>query len=455
MKKFIKGFFKFLFFVLLISFAVSLILFGLYYSKISKKQYAFGLLVDQVFDKTEEIFQISSRYQLGDTFTIEGTFDMDLSSEDYQNKSASDSTYFKKNQLLKNLSNMDTTFHFQHDRENEKAYLELNEKIGEEEIFAGKYLLDNSTEYYFVNGILQNYVNDGSNNYFESFGEESDTGDNLTYLSQFIRDSIKKNVGEEDLKGYDVETLIGNETQSVGQVSFRITDKRYKALLKSILKDLKSDQRASQILSLAFPNLQELKVDEKKKYLKSNESYTINIYLSKFFFQPLKYEVIYLKDDQKEIYTYEGDFEDGLFYYSVNNELKYRANVQSTQKKMDITVYNQYEKEVGTIKLEKDRDNLMFVMTLELEDTKYDVTYTMKNKDYQKNQYVREGNLIFKEMKDKVVTLQGNLLLESKVTKGAKIEEDLTSSVLESSLTTEEKDSIEKLRETIQNRLEK
>ena len=58
-------------------------------------------------------------------------------------------------------------------------------------------------------------------------------------------------------------------------------------------------------------------------------------------------------------------------------------------------------------------------------------------------------------MKDKVVTLQGNLLLESKVTKGAKIEEDLTSSVLESSLTTEEKDSIEKLRETIQNRLEK
>ena len=453
-RKILKVFFKVLFFLILIAFAVSLILFGLYYSKISEKQYIFGSMIDGIFEKTEHIFNIHSDYYLGDNFQVDGTLTTTFSSEDYQNKSVADLEYLKKNRMLANLSLMNTTYQIKQDKDHGKVFVSLDEKIGEEELFSGKYYITNSTEYFFVNGILSNYVNDGANNYFESYSEEITTTDNIQYLYDFIKESIKNNISDEDLKGYDVDTLVGNDTIHAAQVSYRITDKSYKTLLKAVLKDLKKDERASQILSLIYPNLKDLKVNEKKKYLKSNESYTINVYVSKPFFHPVKYEVIYLKDDQKEIYTYEGNLEKGTFYYSLNNEVKYRANYVSTSKRIDIQVFNQMNQDVGTIKVEKDKNSMMFTMTLELGERKWDVTYTMKQKDLKSDSYVREDNLSFKFMNQMVTIMQGNIEAVSNITSSPKIEEDVSSSVLRSTLSEEEASGIDTLRDKIKSRLE-
>ena len=428
---------------------------GLYFGRVSDPQYVFGEMVDQVFDKAENIFSVDSDYYMGDSFQIEGTLKMELSSEEYRNKSATDVEFKKKNQMLANLSKMDTTYLYQQNKENGQAYFELNQKIGEEEIFAGKYYINNSTQYFFVNKVLSNYVNDGNNNYFESYGEEITTIDNISYLYHFMGDSIKNHITKEQLKALDTDTMLGEETIKAGLISYRITDKEYKRLLKAVLKDLKSDARASQILSLRYPHLDDLKVDTKKKYLKSNESYTINIYVSKPFYQIVKYEVVYLKDDTKNIYTYEGDLKKGYFYYSENNELKYRADYQATAKKIDIVVYDRLNKEIGTIKEEKDKNNLMFTATLDLIHHNYDITYISKNKDLVDRTYTREDTLDFKIMEDKVTKLQGKVELISKIQGEAKIMEDTDSSVLRSSLTDEENEKLEKLHDTIKERLEK
>ena len=455
MKRFFKIFFKVLFFLLLIGVAISLILIGLHYSKISKKHYVFSTVVDNVFEKGEKYLSIPNEYNLGDNFQVEGTVKMKFSSEDYLNKSKNDPEYKKKYRKLENLSKVNTTYLIQHDKKNEKVYAEVDEKLGKEELFHGKYLVSNSTKYIFVEKILNNYINDGAANYFETYVEDVNTTDNVIYLYNFIRDSIKNNITEDDLIGYDVETLIGEETKDVGQISYKIDDKSYKELLKNILKDIKKDARAKEIVSLIYPNFEDLKVNEKKHYLKSNESYTFNIYTTKLYFKPVKYEVVYLKDDQKEIYTYEGDMKKGVFYYSENNEIKYQANIESTNKKTNILVYDDTNNEVGTIKLEKDENSLMFTMTLDLETKKYDVSYSMKNKDLEKNKYNREDYLSFKVINDKVTKIEGNIELNSKISKDVKINEDTTSSVLRSSLKTEDEEKLQKLHETIEARLEK
>ena len=453
-RKILKKVIKVFFFLVFVAFAVSLILIGLYYSKISQKQYIFGTMIDQAFDKTNRIFSIDSDYLLGDSFFVEGTLKMDLSSEDYRNKSLTDIEYGKKVRMLENLSLMNTTYQIGQKKDNGRVFASLHETIGEEEIFSGKYYIEDSTRYIFVNGILSNYVNDGAANYFESYQEEATTLDNIDYLYTFIRDSIKNNITEEELNGYDVETLVGEDTIQVGQISYKITDKSYKELLSRVLKDLKKDPRAHQILSVAYPNLDDLKVDEKKKYLKGNESYTISVYVSKPFFHPVKYEVVYLKDDQKEIYTYEGDLKDGTFYYSLNNLTKYRATYHSTSKRMTILVYDQFNNQIGTIKGEKDKNSLMLMMTLDLDKKKYDVTYTMKNKDLENNSYKREDVLSFKIMDDMITILQGNVEVNSNITGSAKIEEDVSSSVLRSTLSEEESSGLDTLRDKIKNRLE-
>lgn len=450
-----KKFFKIVFFLLLIALAVFLIFVGIYFSKLSRKQYPFEVMIDQVFEQVEDTFSLDSKYFLGDNFQLDGTLEMKFSSEDYQNKSRVDSSYLAKNNELKNLSSMSTKYHFAQSKKDGRVLATIDEKIGEEEILSGKYLIDNSSLYYFVNGVVENYVNDGSNDYFESFVDESNTLDNFSYLSSFIRDSIKKNILEDEIDAFDTETLIGNETMKVGEVSYQITDKSLKKLLKGILKDIKSDVRATQIISLFQPNIIEYKIDDNKKYLNSNESYTINIYTSKPFYQPLKVEVVYLKNDQKGIYSFEGDFKEGIFYYSLNNELKYRGTIQSDKDHMNITVTDEYGKDAGSIKIEKDEENLSVLVTLALDEDKYDYSYQVKYRDYQENQYTREDEVHFKVLQDKVTQLQGDLVFHTDVMKDAKIDEDLSSSVLRSTLKDEEKEQLDHLRDKIKERLEK
>ena len=221
------------------------------------------------------------------------------------------------------------------------------------------------------------------------------------------------------------------------------------------MKDLKNDERANQIISLIYPDINDLKVNEKKKYLKSNESYTINVYVSKPMFKPVKYEVVYLKDDQKEIYTYEGNKNDGIFYYSENNEVKYRANYHSTDKKMDILVYDRSNTEIGTIKGEKDKNNLNLTLTLDFKDKNYDISYSAKNRDLKDNTYVREDNLTFKIMDNMNIKLQGNVECVSNISSGAKILEDTSSSELRSTITDEENSKLDNLKNKIKERLEK
>lgn len=280
--------------------------------------------------------------------------------------------------MLKNLSSMNTTFLLQHDAENNKFYGKLDEKIGNETIFSGKYLITDSTQYYFIDKILKNYVNDGGNNYFESFTEEVGTVENISYLYYFIRDSLKTNIKEEDLEADTSQTLINNEMRKVSRVAYRLDNDSYKALLKAVLKDLKNDGRAMQILSLVDPDFKDYKLNEKKKYFSKGESYTTYIYLAQWTYKPLKVEVLHLKGDERKSYSYEGNLYKGLFYYSLNNEAKYSATYKGNSKSMDILVYDFANREVGTIKGQKDKDNLMFTMTLELEKKKYDITYSAK-----------------------------------------------------------------------------
>ena len=129
--------------------------------------------------------------------------------------------------------------------------------------------------------------------------------------------------------------------------------------------------------------------------------------------------------------------------------------MESTSKKLDILVYDRFNKEVGTIKGEKDKNNLLFTMTLDTEHHRYDVQYSAKNKDLKNKEYTREDNLTFKIMHDKVVSLEGTVVMNTTVRGSTKIDEDVSSSVLKSTLTDEENNKMDKLRDTIKERLEK
>lgn len=455
LKKIKKILIKVFLFLIIIGFACGLIYIGLYLNKVSKKSYPFKVTVDKVFAKVEQILLEDDKYILKDNFYISGSVDSELSSEEYASKSKVDIEYLKKNNKLKNLSLMDTKFEISQDRNNGRWYASLDEKIGTNSVFSGKYLINDSTRYFLVNGILKNYVNDGGSTYFESFNDKNSSISNLNYVYYFIRDSLKKNIKEEELEGFDTETNINNESMKVSQISYKITDKTIKNLLSGVLNDLKKDDKCKNIIGGIFSDFSNWKIDKNKKYLNSNESYILNIYTKKLINTPLKYEIVYMVDDQKEIYSYEGDENNGVFYYSLNNEVKYNAVYKNNNKKVDITVTDRKDNSVGTIKIDKDVNNLIFTLTLDLDKDKYDINYSRKFANYNKDNYDREDNLSFRIMKDMINKINGNIKVTSKVESKAKIDEDISDSVLRSTISASENEKIDNLRENISNVLEK
>lgn len=455
-KKIKKLVFKIFLILIILGMAGVCLYIGFYLDKVSKKSYVFGVAIDKIFGKVEDVYSMNNKYELGDIFSISGDVDLELNSEDYVAKSKVDSEYLKKNNLLKNLTSMDIKYEIMQDKSKGRFYTSLDEKNGKSTIFSGKYLIDNSTKYFIIDGLLKNYVNDGGSSYFESLTEKSTTDDNILYVYNFIRDSLKRNILDSDLNGYDVETNIGNERRKVSQISYKITDKSIKQVLEGVLKDLKKDKKCKDVIGGLYSDFSNWKVDKNKKYLNSNESYTINIYTQKIINTPLKYEIVYLVDDQKEIYTYEGNEDEGVFYYTLNNEVKYNAIYESNEKQVIVNVTDRKNNSVGIIKVEKDINNFIFNLTLDLESDKYDISYSRKFSNFEKDKgYDREDIASFKIMKDMVNKINGNVKVTSKVSYNVKIDEDISDAVLKSTLSAEENKKIENLQDDIRTILEK
>ena len=446
---------KLFFILLLIALCIFFILVGLYYSKISKKSYPFQVSIDAIGSKMESYLSSHDQFFLGDDFQVEGDIDFQLESEMYARDSALSVDAFKKNNTLRNLSLMDTHFLLQHYKSQGVLYTTVSEKIGEEEIFGGKYLISDFTRCYFVNGVLDQYVNFGGNNYFETLNEENTSRDNINYLYHFILDTFKNHIKDEDIQGYDAEINLGEDTRKVGAVSLKVTNQYIRQIFKDVLKDLKKDKKASEILSTIYPDFMNAKLDDGAKYLSKEESYTITIYVSKLLFSPLKYEITHLKENVREVYTYEGDTNSGIYYYSFNNEVRYSAEYDSNSKKGIVNIFDKSLKSIGTISLDKDVNNFMFTLTLDLEKDKYDISYSRKYMDFVKNKsYQREDFLTLKIMRNMVNEISGNVKISSNVRAGGKNLEDSSLAVLEMTLTEDEKQKFETVGDRVRKRLE-
>lgn len=456
MRSFFQKLKKVLILLFIIVLGIGLICFGLKLNKMSKKHYMIDITLDTIRDKLYDYGKLEDQYFLGDEFSIKSTIKTNISSEEYPTKAAIDLDYSKKNNLINNLSNMQVEANLQHSKKSGKLLAELKETIGQEEIIHGKYYVDNYTKYYFVNGILSNYVNDGNNNYFGTLNEKNTSKDNIDYLYNYLFEAIKRNIKEEDLMGSDVEINLGDSREPVGQVSLKITNKYYRNLLNNVLKDIKKDEKANEILTGIYPKFKKTKVDMSKQYLGTKESYTINIYLRKLVYKPVKYEIVHLDDDTQEIYSFEGTLESGVLYYSKNNELKYSGKCESNPQKLEIIINNVEGQETGTIKLEKTSNSVSFNANLDLDEKNYQLSYSTIFKDYKKGKsYTRNDTLTYKETDNAITKINGSIIIESKVTNKPEIKEDIDSAVLSSTLNDETKDKLDKLYENIKARLER
>ena len=235
--------------LILLSLSGYLIYIGIKMDKNSKPSVIYGKVIDNLSARLKEISKIDSNYNFGDSFSIDGTLDLDLTSEYYINESKTDPEYLKKNNILKNISNMNIKYNVKQDNKNDKLFLSIDEKINDKEVLSAKYLTENSTKYYFVNEITKNYINVGSSNYFETLDENNTTITNIDYLYDTIINSIKNYLKDEYFDITQTEEDIKNKRIRDTEIDIRYNNERIIDLQKAILNDMKNDSRAANILN--------------------------------------------------------------------------------------------------------------------------------------------------------------------------------------------------------------
>ena len=442
--------------VLLVLIAAGSIFLGFYFAKLTKINHIVGVGIDKIDAKVSNYVKVDRKYNLGDSFAVKTTLDFDLDSEDYLKKSSTDVEYQEKYKTIKNLSNSKNDIVLIQDKKKKKALFEVHSLLNEEKLLDYKFLIDNATEYYYVEDIMKKYINNGTNNYFEILDEENTTIDNIDYLHEAIVKALKNSLKEEYFDKTRVNENINGSSTNVNRVSIRLDDKRMHLIINDVIDNLKQDERANKILTSTFKDFSKYKIKNSQTILGKKESYTLNIYTSKYLNNILKYELIHLDGDEKKTYTYEGTLEKGNLYYSEDSTIIYKMNITDNNKIFECKIYDSKDKEIGELKVEKNDNSIYYSFNFDDTKKKYDIIYSSKYSNFKENNsFNNEKKISFKYIKNKVSILSGTVTMNSEVNKQTKIEEELSDVVLKSTLTEEETNKYETRKDKLKERLKK
>ena len=436
--------------------SITFISLGLYINSLSKPKKILERSISFIHDEGKKYIFSNDDLNIGDTYTSTSSIDFNLNSEYYSREGKTDSEALKKSNYIKNISKMDTNLIIKQDKSTKTNYIDLSQKIGNENIVGYKRLVTNSTEYYFVNGIVKNYVNNGACNYFEALSEENTTRSNINYLYDFIFKSLNKNLKDEYFENYDVVQNINYTDIKVHQISLRFDNKITRKILNDILKDLKKDEKANNILSNVYKDFKKYKVKDNKTFFEKEESYTLNIYTTKFLSRPLKYEVIHLEGDSTESYIIEKNKDVFNYYYLEDGNAVYSSDIKVLDNSISGKIYNSSSNEVGELLIEKNGNNLIFNYTFDDNNKKIDLKYNSNYDKVKKHKsYTNIKKLTINYLVNKEIKLAGNIEYTNKVENKAKIDEEIGNSTLYSKLSDNEKNLIKNKRENVKLRLEK
>lgn len=426
--------------------AAMLIYIGIFLNNLGKPKSIFSRGIDTIEKKINKYSSLPDDLDLKDKFSIEGDISFELDSEYY--KKTTDLEEKKINNLIRNLNNTTTNFKIQKNQSKNTGYMEINSSIKEENILNAKYYINEATKYYFVKNKVDNYINNGSCNYFENINENNTEKDNIEYLYTIITNSLKNNLKEEYFN-----TKEENDTHVA---ILKLDDNRIKSILRGILKDLKSDKKSKKLLDNIDKDILKTKIKDEDVYLETEEYYKIYIYSTKILHKPLKYKVEHVNKETIESYVYNGNDKKGNLHYSVNDAPKYDINIVFTDDEIKAKFKNSFDENIGEFKLEKNNYNTIINYTYNENDEKIDLIYSSKYSKVKKNKsFLNKKSLSFKHIVNKETKLSGEVNMNLAVSNKFSILTDITNAKLKTNMTKEEEEKINNLYDDIKNRLER
>ena len=415
-------------------FSAALIGIGAYYSYSSSPKKVLKQTLTTVSNNINNLVSRDEKYRLDNTFSLES----DIKTITWYD--VTDPDMLEHKDFLNNYLNFESKIKIIQNEEKEKAYFHIHAKENNLDYMDLKYLIKESTGYYYNNYITNKYINMGTNNYFETISKDTNTRSNIEYLNTYIIDSLTNNISDKYMETSQEKVSLNNGDFNSDKISIELDNQKINDLFKLVLKDLKKDDKSSKILGNYFDGFNDYKL-KNKKYLKKKEKLTINIYTTQLTGKLLKIEVIDQLDTKVHKYVYEVLNNPLSELYVIEDE-KVKNIYEITKEsdnKYNINVIDNKGKEIGTILFNKTDKETILDVSINSNLERLDIDYKASYKDIKKDSYTEDIGLEVKYLKKNKNMLTINATVNNKATKEGKIAEDTSESILENTLTEEQK----------------
>lgn len=387
----------------------------------SSPSYVSKTVIKEFGQKATELMNSRIETGLEDNYKTTSNIKMNLKSDYFSALATMDPSYAMISNLLNNLSNTENNITMVQDKENKKLFFNLDSKLSGQSLINTKYLVENATAYYSIDGVTNTYVNNGNNNYFESLNSSTTTNENLKYLIEKIAESMANNLEE--------SYLSESYTDEYKVITITLTEQNIVTYGNKIINDLKNDEKANQIMTGYNANFSEVKLTEKD--VTGTGTIKVNIYLDKILSQVSQYELelgngnkcIYYKENGKEIVEL------------ISEEETTTLEIEKHGEKTEINIKDGSNTSLGTVTISQTSTNYDIVANITSEEATLDFGYNYQITNLKKStSYDSAATITIKMTAQNTTIIDGTITVTSQTTNDTTISEDTSSSVLASTL---------------------
>lgn len=387
----------------------------------SSPSYVSKTVIKEFGQKATELMDSRIETGLEDNYKTTSNIKMNLKSDYFSALATMDPSYAMISNLLNNLSNTENNITMVQDKENKKLFFNLDSKLSGQSLINTKYLVENATAYYSIDGVTNTYVNNGNNNYFESLNSSTTTNENLKYLIEKIAESMANNLEE--------SYLSESYTDEYKVITITLTEQNIVTYGNKIINDLKNDEKANQIMTGYNANFSEVKLTEKD--VTGTGTIKVNIYLDKILSQVSQYELelgngnkcIYYKENGKEIVEL------------ISEEETTTLEIEKHGEKTEINIKDGSNASLGTVTISQTSTNYDIVANITSEEATLDFGYNYQITNLKKStSYDSAATITIKMTAQNTTIIDGTITVTSQTTNDTTISEDTSSSVLASTL---------------------
>lgn len=387
----------------------------------SSPSYVSKTVIKEFGQKATELMNSRIETGLEDNYKTTSNIKMNLKSDYFSALATMDPSYAMISNLLNNLSNTENNITMVQDKENKKLFFNLDSKLSGQSLINTKYLVENATAYYSIDGVTNTYVNNGNNNYFESLNSSTTTNENLKYLIEKIAESMANNLEE--------SYLSESYTDEYKVITITLTEQNIVTYGNKIINDLKNDEKANQIMTGYNANFSEAKLTEKD--VTGTGTIKVNVYLDKILSQVSQYELelgngnkcIYYKENGKEIVEL------------ISEEETTTLEIEKHGEKTEINIKDGSNASLGTVTISQTSTNYDIVANITSEEATLDFGYNYQITNLKKStSYDSAATITIKMTAQNTTIIDGTITVTSQTTNDTTISEDTSSSVLASTL---------------------